>query len=85
MKVAAQEINLDEGTARLKVEAPGLLVLRTDSVIFDLGRLTGLEAEAARAYFERFRSIEAVEIKFLPFWQSRLPKLKNRIEVKIAE
>ncbi len=85
LKITAESIDADKGVVQLHVSSPAILVLRTDSALFDLARLAGLPADAARVYFLRFHSIDAVNIQFTPPWQTRLPRLKDRIRIRIAE
>lgn len=85
IEITAENIDANRGTAQLHIKAPAILVLRTESALFDLARLAGLPREAVRAYFERFQSIESVDIKFNPPWQTRLPRLRDRIKIRIAD
>ncbi|MBI4280658.1 hypothetical protein HY628_00495 [Candidatus Uhrbacteria bacterium] len=72
-------------TARLGVEATGLLVLRPGSGIFDKERLSGLDRAAMETYFKTFRAVEAVRIEFQPPWLRTIPRLKDHVEIKIEE
>lgn len=85
IEITAENIDVNHGTAQLHIKAPAILVLRTESALFDLARLAGLPREAVRAYFERFQSIDSVDIKFNPPWQTRLPRFRDRIRIKIAD
>ena len=85
VEVSVQSIDIDKGTAQLAVSAPGMLVLKSSSELFDFSRLAGLSKEAAATYFKRFRSIDSVEIRCMPPWTGYLPKMTDRIKIEFAE
>lgn len=85
MKVIAERHDPEAGTARLAVEAVGLVALRPDSDLFRKERLIGLDRVALETYFNTWDSIESVHIKFRPSWLRRVPRLKDHIEIKIQD
>lgn len=84
-QVTVLRADADTHTARLNVDATGMLVLRPGSSIFDKQRISGLDAAAAETYFKAFTSIESVRVEFFPMWLKRIPKLKDHIEIRIEE
>ncbi len=49
----------------------------------DMSQLTGKSREDMIAYLESFQSVEAVDIKFSPFWIVTSPPIVDRIELVI--
>lgn len=85
MTVTVERHDAETGTARLAVDAVGLLALRPDSELFSKERLVGLDRAALETYFDTWDSIESVRIEFRPSWLRRVPRLKDHIEIKIQE
>lgn len=85
MTVTVDRHDVETGTARLAVEAVGLLALRPESDLFSKERLVGLDRAALETYFDTWDSIESVRIEFRPSWLRRVPRLKDHIEIKIQE
>ncbi|MDP3985541.1 MAG: hypothetical protein Q8P82_02140 [bacterium] len=83
--VTAERVDVRTEAARLRVEATGLLVLRPDSGIFKKERLFSLDAAAVEAYFKTFHSVESVQIQFSLPWQTKIPRFKDQIEIRIQE
>lgn len=61
----------------------GKSTISEDNEIFQKDMITGLEENAALEYFKAFNEIKAVEIKSVPTWWSRLPKMEGAIEVVV--
>lgn len=85
MTVTADRYDAVAGTARLSVDAVGLLALRPDSDLFLKDRLVGLDRAALESYFDTWESVESVRVEFRPSWLRRVPRLKDHIEIKIQD
>ncbi len=83
--VTVERRSVEDRSARLALEAAGLLVLRPESSIFRTERLIGLDRAAVESYFKAFSSIESVRVEFRPPWLGKIPRLKDHIEIRIEE
>lgn len=85
ISVIVERYDEKASTARLSVEATGLLVLKPDHELFSKEQLFGLDRAAVESYFKAFRAIESVRIEFQPPWLRAVPRLKDHIEIRIGE
>lgn len=86
LKITAQNVNLAEKTATLKIIATGKTILKISSPIFDRAKLTNKDKHEINVYFSQFDDlIESVEIKFNPFWVVRSPQLVDHIEIELLK
>lgn len=71
------------GTATVKADFAGTIILKTDSEIIDRRQLINLTAEQLATYLKSQPEIKSYELKFFPTFIKRAPGLVDRIEVKI--
>lgn len=83
--ITIDRYDLSTTSARLSVNATGLLVLRPGTTLFDKDHLVGLDRQAATAYFKAFSAVDSVVIQFRPPWLKKIPSFKDHIEIKIEE
>ncbi len=78
-----EKIDREEGVAYVKVYAEGKAQVRSESDIFNKSKIRGQSEENAKKYFKDFKEVENVEIQFFPSWFRRIPRLDERIEIRI--
>ncbi len=77
--------DLEQQTAELEVDFTAAVAPRLSNAIFERDNVTAKDEQQIKSYFSKFDSIGEVEVKFSPFWVTKAPKLKDHIEIKIAE
>lgn len=73
------------GEANIKVSLSGnSIVSGLDSTI-NKSELGGMTAEEVTAYFSQFPEIESVRVEFHPGWLKKIPRLKDKIEIRVGQ
>lgn len=82
---SVEQYDLDTDVAHIKASFSALVVPRLSSNIFDRENITGKDLQEVKAYFANFDSVAEVDVTFSPFWVSKVPQLKDHIEVRLSE
>jgi hypothetical protein len=70
-------------SATIKAVISGWRTIKLTNAMFDRQNFINHDRQEINSYFSRFDEIQAVEVKFSPFWVVRAPALANHIEVRI--
>lgn len=82
-KIIVEQVNLQQGVARLHVTQTGRAVVSRVSEALDVGRFVGMsEAEVKRLLVEEGIAT-SVDVQFFPFWVRTVPRLKDHIYIEV--
>lgn len=83
-KIIVEQVNLQQGVARLHVTQTGRAVVSRVSEALDVGRFAGMsEAEVKRLLVEEGIATN-VDVQFFPFWVRTVPRLKDHIYIEVG-
>lgn len=77
--------NFETQEAEISVSMEGTSVIANSLDSIDKGELVGKTEEEVKEYFSQFDEVESVEIKFQPAWLKKIPRIKSKINLEIAE
>ncbi len=80
-----KKIDLENKTAIITVTLSGLATLNPQTDIFDKNLLVGFTKKDLELYFSQFDSISNIDVKFSPFWVTKVPILKDHINIQLAK
>ncbi len=80
-----QEINPDIGEIKITAEIEAFTTLDETKEIIDLKELAGLSAKEIQAKLLKNKAINAVEVRFSPFWATRAPRIPDKIAITIKK
>jgi hypothetical protein len=83
LKTEVGKFDLIAENAILKIHAEGETIIKQTSQIFDKNKLAGMEKDAAIDYFKTFSAIQSAQIELRPFWLTKIPEVKDNIEIII--
>ena len=80
-----KKINIEDKTALISITLSGLATLDPQTNIFNKNLLVGFTKEDLKLYFSQFNSINNIDVKFSPFWVTKVPILKDHINIQLAK
>lgn len=80
---SVEKYDMEGGTANIKVAFTAKTSISENNKILERENMMGLTKEDVEAYLRAFSEIKDVEIKMVPSWWNRMPRIKNGIEVII--
>ena len=78
-----QEINPETNEVKIATEIEGFTTLDATKKIIDLKELAGLSANEIQTKLLTNEAIDAVEVRFSPFWVTRAPRIPEKIAITI--
>lgn len=78
-----KEINLDEETVIAAAMIEGFITLGEKETVIDTASLAGLSAKEIQAVILKNDAVNAVEVRFSPFWVTRAPRIPEKIIITI--
>ncbi|MBU1167788.1 baseplate J/gp47 family protein [Patescibacteria group bacterium] len=78
-----KDFDLEKKNATLEVTASAETRNKIPSKAFEKGDLVGRNYGDLIAYYKQFPEVQDIEIKFSPFWVSRVPANEENVEIKI--
>ena len=83
MKVTVEQVDLKQKTASLHAHLDGNIITTRTSKALEAGRFVGLNAEEVKELLAKDSIASSVEVQFFPFWISRVPRLKDHINIQL--
>ena len=83
MQVDVERYDLEYELANVKVLLEGQTMVAPTNDLLDKDNLVGLRAKELTDYLINGGVAVSVDIDFFPFWINKVPKLKDRIEIKM--
>lgn len=80
---SVEKYDMEGGTANIKVAFTAKTSISENNKILERENMMGLTKEDVEAYLRAFSEIKDVEIKMVPSWWNRMPRIKSGIEVII--
>lgn len=82
---SVEKYDLTGGTANIRAMLAGKVIIDGENQILDKDNMVNLAKDDVRAHLKSFKEIKDVEIKVIPSWCERLPRMKNSIEIIVEE
>ena len=76
-----ENFDIENKTARIKVAASGLSVIKSESDILDKSKVAGKSVEEIEQYFSGLKEIKSVEVEIKPSWFPKAPLNQSKIEI----
>lgn len=83
LKPSIESYNLMDKSAILKASVEGKTIVTADSSLFDRTKLAGMNSDEVKSYLQEHVGVKNVSVKFFPFWQDRVPKLRDHIKIVV--
>jgi len=80
-----KKIDIENKTAIITISLSGLATLDPQTNIFNKNLLVGFTKEDLELYFSQFDSIDNINVEFSPFWVTKVPILKDHINIQLAK
>lgn len=76
-------IETDNHKAQIQAHVVAIVIIRKDSQILDRSKMVGLGKEELISYLENFKEIKSADVKFFPFWVSKVPRFPDHIIIEV--
>jgi|GEM_PF-2049335 hypothetical protein len=83
IKYELSDISGTDGKADVKVIVPAVLAPKLPSKILDKKSIVGYNEAALRERYAKFPEIDAIDVKFFPFWTKSVPSFEGQINFEI--
>jgi hypothetical protein len=83
IKYELSDISGNDGKADVKVIVPAVLAPKLPSKILDKKSIVGYNEAALRERYAKFPEIEAIDVKFFPFWTKSVPSFEGQIGFEV--
>lgn len=78
------DYNIGSGQASINAVIAVDSILTGNAGIFDKSKIVGLSEEGVKSYFSQFSEVNSIEIEFHPSWLKKIPRFKDKIEIRIV-